>query len=207
MRIIIPMALLLALAAPALAGGPPPADQDWPCKQRRTGAISRAAIWAGPAAQGRWDDDSEAAALAHKLASRRTPIEEVAPLVDAFAQKAGGDKDRRLTLVFEGTLDLINEERDKVLAGIARYARGQRALAAKVSADAEKAADAQEKQGDQGVDQGVLAPETLEKANPELKWDKRIFNDRAQALTYVCESPVFLEQRAFAIAQAIQEKL
>ena len=104
--------------------------------------------------------------------------------------------------MFDGTLDLINEERDKVLSGIARYARGQRALAAKVSADAENAADAQEKQGE-----GVVAPETLEKANPELKWDKRIFNDRAQALTYVCESPVLLEQRAFAIARAIQEKL
>ena len=90
----IPLLLALAFATPALAGGPPPADQDWPCKQRRAGAISRAAIWAGPAAQGRWDDDSEAAALARKLASRRTPIEEVAPLVDAFAQKAGGDKDR-----------------------------------------------------------------------------------------------------------------
>jgi hypothetical protein len=202
MRKILPILLLVALAAPACAGGPP-ADQDWPCKQRRAGAISRAAIWAGPAAQGRWDDDGEAAELARKLASRRTPVEEAGPLIDAFAQKAGADRDTRLTHLFDGTLDLINEERDKVLAGIARYARGQRALAAKVSADAEKAADAQEKLGDQGV----VAPDALEKANPELKWDKRIFQDRAQALSYVCESPVLLEQRAFAIARAIQEKL
>jgi hypothetical protein len=197
-------ALLLALASPALAGGPPPADDDWPCPQRRTGAISRAAIWSGPEAQGRWDDDRQAAALARKLASRRTPVEEAGPLIDAFAREAGADKDKRLTLLFEGTLDLINGERDKVMSAITRYARGQKALAAKVREDADKVADAQEKQGS---GQDITAPDELEKAHPELKWDKRIFDDRAQALTYVCESPVVLEKRAFAIARAIEQKL
>jgi hypothetical protein len=193
--------LLLTLAAPALAGGPPPADEDWPCAQRRTGAISRAAIWSGPEAEGRWDDDSAAAALARKLASRRTPIEEADPLIEAFAKDAGGDKDKRLTLAFDGALDLISTERGKVMSAIARYARGQRALAAKVRDDADKAADAQEKQED------ITAPDELEKAHPELKWDKRIFDDRAQALAYVCETPVILEKRAFAIARAIQQRL
>ena len=194
--------ILLLLSAPALAGGPPPADEDWPCAQRRTASISRAAIWSGPQAEGRWDDDREAAALARKLASRRTPLEETDALIAAFAQQAGADKDKRLTLVFEGTLDLINGERDKVMASIARYARGQKALAAKVREDADKAADAQDSHG-----QEVTAPDELEKAHPELKWDKRIFDDRAQALTYVCESPVLLEKRAFAIARAIQDKM
>ncbi|MBB4197464.1 hypothetical protein CCR94_07050 [Rhodoblastus sphagnicola] len=191
----------MAFATPALAGGPPPADEDWPCPQRRAGAISRAAIWAGPAAESRWDDDREAAALARKLASRRTPLDEADALIEAFAKQAGADKDKRLTLVFEGTLDLINGERDKVMSAIARYARGQKALAAKVREDAEKAADAQEGQGD------ITAPDALEQAHPDLKWDKRIFDDRAQTLTYVCESPVLLEKRAFALARVLQEKL
>ncbi|MCW2272665.1 hypothetical protein GJ654_01065 [Rhodoblastus acidophilus] len=202
MRKILP--LLLVLATPALAGGPP-VDDDWPCQQRKTGAISRAAIWAGPEVfSGRWDDDSQVAALARKLASRRTPLEEAGPLIDAFAKEAGADKDKRLTLLFDGTLDLINGERAKVMAAITRYARGQKALAAKVREDADKAADAQESQG---YGQDITAPDALEKAHPELKWDKRIFDDRAQALTYVCESPVLLEKRAFALARAIQEKL
>jgi hypothetical protein len=196
MQKILP--LLLLLATPALAGGPP-VDEDWPCQQRKTGAISRAAIWAGPEAFGRWDDDSQVAALARKLASRRTPLDEAGPLIDAFAKEAGADKDKRLTLLFDGTLDLINGERNKVMAAIVRYARGQKALAAKVREDADKAADAEEG--------NITAPDALEKAHPELKWDKRIFDDRAQALTYVCESPVLLEKRAFALARAIQEKL
>jgi len=194
-------AALLLFATPALAGGPP-ADDDWPCQQRKTGAISRAAIWSGPDARGRWDDAPQVAALARKLASRRTPLDDAGPLIDVFAKEAGADKDTRLTLLFDGTLDLINGERNKVMAAITRYARGQKALAARVREDADKVADAQESQGSD-----ITAPDALEKAHPELKWDKRIFDDRAQALTYVCESPVLLEKRAFALARAIQEKL
>ncbi len=192
---------LLFVSFPALAGGPPPPDDDWPCAQRRTGAISRAAIWAGPESPpGRWDDDDAAAQLARKLASRRVPLEEADNLIDAFANAAGADKDQRLTRAFDGALELINSERDKVITGIMRYARGQRSLAAKVRAEADKASDAQE-------NQDATAPDDLEKANPELTWDKRIFDDRARALTYVCETPVLLEKRAFAIARAVQQKL
>ena len=36
-----------------------------------------------------------------------------------------------------------------------------------------------------------------------LAWDTRIFKQRAQSLNYVCETPVLLEQRAFAIARAL----
>ena len=202
MRRIAPFAVCFfyALAAPALAGGPPSED-DWPCAQRRTGEISRAAVWSGPdspvTAGG---DDSAEWLLARKLASRRTPLADAETLIDTFANEAGADKDERLTRVFDKALDLINNERDKVISGILRYARGQKLLAAKVRDDADKISDAQE-------NQEPLAPDDLEKAHPELKWDKRIFDDRARALTYVCETPVLLEKRAFAIAQALQRRL
>ena len=35
-----------------------------------------------------------------------------------------------------------------------------------------------------------------------LGWETRIFRDRAQSLTYVCETPVLLERRAFELARA-----
>ena len=37
----------------------------------------------------------------------------------------------------------------------------------------------------------------------KLDWDTRIFTDRQAQLTYVCETPVILEQRAFALGRAI----
>ena len=63
-------------AGAAVAQTAPEAEADWPCVQRRTPTISAAAIWSGPdiAQAGAWDEDSDAAALARKLASRRTPL-------------------------------------------------------------------------------------------------------------------------------------
>ena len=36
-----------------------------------------------------------------------------------------------------------------------------------------------------------------------LDWDQRVFTDRQQSLTYVCETPVILEQRLFALGRAL----
>ncbi len=36
-----------------------------------------------------------------------------------------------------------------------------------------------------------------------LDWDQRILTERQQSLTYVCETPVLLEQRAFALGRAL----
>ena len=40
-----------------------------------------------------------------------------------------------------------------------------------------------------------------------LRWDTRIYDERQAALTYVCESPVLIEQRAFALAREIRNHL
>ena len=47
----------------------------------------------------------------------------------------------------------------------------------------------------------------LDELETRFSWDKRIFEERAQSLTYVCETPVLLEQRLYEIARAIQAKL
>ncbi len=146
------LAMGLASSAPAQPAPQtsPNSDSDWPCAQRRTPTISAAAIWAGPdiTKAGAWDDDREAAELAQKLASRRTPMTDVDGLLDEFAAKAGDEKDLRLTRVFIGVLELINGERNRVIAGIVRYAQGQKQLAERVRQDGEAMADAQEAEAD-----------------------------------------------------------
>lgn len=176
-------------------------EAPWPCAQRRTPTISAAAVWAGPdiAKAGDWEQDSEAAALAEKLASRRTPLADIGGLLDDFVKKTGPDKDERLTRVFVGALASINRERDGVLSGIAHFAQGQQRLAEKVRKESEEVADDQEK-GDAGA-------KALAQAKVEFAWDRKIFGERSQSLTYVCETPGILEQRAFEIARRIQEKL
>lgn len=184
---------MLASAEAAL-----PADGDWPCVQRLVAELSAAQMWAGPTpdtAASRWRDDPAAASLARTLAARRTSLDEAAAAIERFAQAAGSEKNTKLTALFAGTLELINAERRRLIAGIERYARKQQALASEIN----------EKSRILRLD-NTPDPQRAEEEQ-KLQWASRIFDDRNQALGYVCESPIILEQRAFALAQEIARHL
>jgi hypothetical protein len=177
------------------------ADPDWPCVQRKVPTISAGAVWSGPdpAGAGDWSNDPEAAALAQKLASRRTSLEEADQLIEAFANEAAQDRAQRLTRVFAEVLELINTERGRILHGIERYARGQRRLADRVRDESDRISAAKDSPGAEGTEEA----RALES---QFAWDRRIFEERSQALTYVCETAVILEQRLFELARRIQQR-
>lgn len=184
-------------AAPTNAVEPP-----WPCAQRKVGTISPGTIWSGPdLAQGAdWDQDLKLATLAQKLASRRTDLGEADSDIADLAKNAGADKDKQLTRLFVGVLDIINTDRDKILHGISRYAAGQERLAERL------------RQESDAISSGQSEPNLTFNANTsgkakDFEWDQRIFNERRQALSYVCETPSLLERRAFDIARRIQAQL
>jgi hypothetical protein len=174
----------------------------WPCAQRKVSTISAGTIWSGPdVAQGKdWEDDAAVASLAQQLASRRLPLDQADGLIGAFAKEAGTAKDKKLTELFVGVLDIINGNRDQILAGIERYAQGQERLAERMRAEADKISEAQT---DVQGPTGVAATET----NRDFGWDQRIFRERRQALSFVCETPTILEHRAYDIARRIQAQL
>lgn len=195
------LALLAAVAGtPVLAQ--PQGDPDWPCPQRRTPDISLAAVWSGPdlAAAGTWTDDQDAAALAVKLASRRTPLDQASGLIDAFAKEAGAQAKTRLVRVFAGVYEIISLDRAKVVDGISRYARGQQRLAERLREEG----DALSKAKDSPEATDTRETKELEE---KLNWDTRIFEERSHSLNYVCETPVLLEQRVFEIGRQIAERL
>jgi hypothetical protein len=193
---------MLALLPSGEAQAQPKPDPDWPCVQRKVPTLTAGTIWSGPSLEeaGPWGSDFEAAALAQKLASRRTPVNEINPLVESFAKAAGEEKAKRLTRVFAGVLELINTERNRVMAGIERYARGQRLLAERIREEADRISAVRDAPD-------AETPKELTDIENRFAWDKRIFEERTQALEYVCETPVLLEQRLFEVARAIQSRL
>ena len=178
------------------------AEVPWPCAQRKVDTISAGTIWSGPdLAQGAdWDQDFKLAALAQKLASRRTDLADAETDIDEFAKNAGADKDRQLTRLFVGVLDIVNTDRNRILQGITRYAAGQERLAERLRQESDAISSTQS------------APNLTFNANTsgkekDFEWDQRIFSERRQALSYVCETPSLLERRAFDIGRRIQAQL
>jgi hypothetical protein len=207
-RPLVSLLCFALLAGPALAQ--PKSDPDWPCVQRKVSSLSAGTVWTGPdlAAAGPWGDDFEAASLAQKLASRRTELTEVDGLLDAYLAKLqetkDTEKDKHLTRVFAGVFELLNAERDRVMSGIGRYARGQRIMAERIRDEADKIS--QSKDAPSAEDAREI-PKDQSELETKFAWDRRIFQERSQSLTYVCEVPQLLEQRLGEVARKIQARL
>ena len=128
-----------------------------------------------------------------ELAARRVPLEQAAAQVEQFARGLAAErKNEQLTRLFARTLEIINRDRSSIVQGIKKYARGQRALADRITARNEQLI-------------GLAAGQALERDAllAERDWELRIYEDRRAAQGYLCEQPVLLEQRAFALARAI----
>jgi hypothetical protein len=195
---------VLAVAAasqPALSA--PTAD--WPCIQPRVPSLSVATFWSGPpideATIKALADKPEIAALVTSVVSRRTPVEEAEKLIADFAGRHKGDKDG-MTLVFAGAFSELNTLRTQIVTGIERFAKGQQRLSEdlnKTRAELTSLTAAAEKTEQQRA--------RIAELQTKIQWDTRLHNERQSTLRYVCETPVILEQRIFAIARAVQNEM
>lgn len=187
----------LLLGTPAIAG--PSDDPSWPCIQRKQPHLSIGQLWPGPL-----PDDGAAelaqrpdiAALAQVLEQRRLSLPEAEAEIAAFAERASAEE---LTALFVAVFDRIDAYRSRIMSGVARYAEKQVTLSAQIEARRAE------------LTHLSAAPEPdfdkLDAEEARLDWDVRIFTDRQSQLTYVCETPVILEQRAFALGRAIAAHL
>jgi len=205
------------LAASALAQGRSraPENSDWPCHQILVRNISVPAVWTGPSIDdAKWQDDPKIVDLIDKVAARRMPLEEAEQAINDYAKTlTGDDKKTKLTALFAGLYNKLNHERGVVIEGLDRFGHKQKDLADKLRAETAELHAAQDAAGnaplpdikDQSEPGKAPGPEAtiLEK----LQWDMRIFQDRHKSVSFVCESPVIIEQRLFALARAIQQNL
>jgi hypothetical protein len=120
--------------------------------------------------------------------------------IEAFAARQAADKDRKLTLLFAATLAAVNAERGSIIDGIQRYARRQAKLAGRIQGQIEEL----NRLSDDGTEERKARRRELEERH---LWDTRIYEERERSLSYICEQPVLLEQRIFALAREIMSHL
>ena len=173
-------------------------DPDWPCIQRRVPELAIGQMWPGPMPAEDAAADPEIKTLARRLAPRRVSVDDIPAAVEAPLQQVAPEaRPEWLAGLFAAILRQINAERDDLIAGIGRFAARQRSMAEAIDvleSDLAKLEEAPE--GERNMDR-------IEELQDELAWETRIFKERAHSLTYVCETPVLLEKRAFAIGRGL----
>jgi len=192
-------AFVLVLAcAPALAADP--RYPDWPCAQAKVPEISLAAVWAGPPLDdvgGKWKDDPRTASLVARLAARRTPLDEAEKLIGDVLTGSAAEKQEKGKTLFAGLFDTLNAQRSAIMTGLERTTRKQREAADKIRADTLALHALQDAPNPE--------PAKIEELANQLAWETRIFEDRRRVIRFVCEAPVAIEQRLFALGRTIQQ--
>lgn len=192
----------VAAAMAVLAAAPGTAaqfdDPTWPCIQRKVPELWMGQMWGGPIPEEPPANADAIEDLAQRLAPRRVTVEKAeAAAAELVAGVEGEARAGQLAWLFSEILDRINTERGQIIAGIARYARRQAELSERVEAEQLELAALTEAPED------AREPERIAELEDTLAWDTRIYKERAQSLTYVCETPVLLERRAFDLARAL----
>jgi septal ring factor EnvC (AmiA/AmiB activator) len=194
------VAVELSLRGPVLAADP--RFPDWPCNQIKVPEISIAAVWAGPPiddVESTWQADPAVADLVARLAARRTPLEEAEKAISEFLRGDAAERQQKAKLIFAGLLQSLNQERSRVMNGIERFSRLQKGFADKIRSENRELRDLQNSADRDQAEAAELAE--------RIDWDSRIFEERHRTISYVCEVPVLIEQRLFALAREIQQAL
>ena len=184
------------------------ANEDWPCVQHKQPVLTAAQMWDGPQIEpeGKPSNDEAIRKLVPIVNSRRITMDEVEKDVKAFAEAQPEDKrDAKLAELFQAALADINVTRTTVMKGIEKFQRRQILRSQKLEQDGVKlgelikTSDADLKNQD--------AARLAQEAQIRYDWDARVFQERQQNIPVACEIPVLIEQRAFALAQAIRNQM
>ena len=200
-RAVLAIAMMAPLAPPALAQSREKIDPDWPCQQIKTPTLSLASVWAGPQLDldsQSWRDQSDVADLEAKMAQRRVPVADVEKAITDFKAKGGPDANARILRAFAAAFEELSQQRSQVIDGLERFGHNQNALANRIRAENEAVQKSSDEKGDGRAPPGASNQD-------KLLWDIRVYNDRHQSATYVCEVPTLIEQRIGAIARAVQQ--
>lgn len=175
-------------------------DPTWPCVQRKVGDLSLGLMWpqAIEAQEVAPETEAQVKELVGRLTLRRLPLEEVEPFLDEFVAAQGNDP-ALLGHVFERAFNTLNHLRTRIMGGIEKYSLSQIALSDRIDSARVEMTTAMEAE--------TPDYDRVDKLEEQIAWDERIYTDRRQSLTYICETPVLLEKRLFAIAQMLQAKL
>ncbi|MCP5304483.1 MAG: hypothetical protein H6953_03465 [Chromatiaceae bacterium] len=192
--------LITVSGACPLAGGADD-ERDWPCEQALVPEIDAAVVWDGPdisGLSGQWAKDPQIATAVRRLTARRYERETAEAVVEAFSatQPASEGRDRQLSQLFAGVLEVMNDDRRRLIDGILRYARDQQRRAEVLGTHLAEIAELESDPSD-------AARTRLHDLQQQVTLEQRMFDDREHALPFLCTRPREVEQRVGELARMI----
>ena len=142
------VSLAFAQIATAHAQQQQQSQPDWPCRQVRVPELAVASVWTGPPLDEpmkHWREDQTLADLVVRVSERRTPMDEAEQLVAQFANAAGDRRKERLTMLFAGVYERMNDERRDVVNGLDRFGRRLKDMAEKAREETQTLRDLQDR--------------------------------------------------------------
>ena len=177
---------------------------DWPCEQALVSEVAAAVVWDGPSIDGleaQWRENPDVAAVVHRLAARTTNEAQATAAIAAFAEaQPAAVRDQRLSLLFAGVLQLLNQDRQVLNEGILRYARDQQRRADGLGERLSEFAQLES-------DTSTAAQTRLTALRGQIDIEQRIFDERESAIPFLCTRPRVIEQRIGQIAREIAAHL
>jgi len=146
-----------------------------------------------------WEEDATIRDLVARLAARRTPLDDAQKAIANIVTGSESERQKKAKLIFAGLFKTLNDERSDVMRGIERHARKQKEFSDQIRSAILQLRELQDRPD---ADQG-----RIDELTNRVEWDTRIFEERRKTMNFVCEVPVLIEQRLFALARAIQQSL
>ena len=181
-------------------------DKNWPCIQGKVIKLSAGQMWRGNPVDEKdlsWKKNKAVQDLISNILPRRVKLTETEKFIAEFAKKHDTDRNKQLEQSFLGLLAETNKIRQEIIAGIGKFSSRQKSLSKRIIENRRKINDFEKKDAD-----GTLTKEEdkeFAKLEQQQEWDIRIRDEREKSLEYVCESPVLLEQRLFALSQQLKK--
>ena len=170
----------------------------WPCDQVYNPKLNMSAIWEGPDIKDYikdWWKDDEVIEVATKLSDPILTEKDGTKIIESFAKKytyfgivAKKEQKEKLVNLFAGLFQKASDKRRRQYTGIVKFVERQDVIRKTIGKSSKKLRELRKK----GVGQD---DKEFQMYSEQMKWNTRVFDQRTRLTEYVCEEPVYGEQR------------
>ena len=170
----------------------------WPCDQVYNPKLNMSAIWEGPDIKDYikdWWKDDEVIEIATKLSDPILTEKDGTKIIESFAKKytyfgiiAKKEQEKKLVNLFAGLFQKASDKRRRQYTGIVKFVERQDVIRKTIGKSSKKLRELRKAGVAQDNKEFLMYSE-------QMKWNTRVFDQRTRLTEYVCEEPVYGEQR------------